>query len=154
MRQKIQHIKSAPNAEVNNDVFQPFDSVEDAWFWFVTAQQARSDGARYQSGVGLVRRPCEPVDILKVLDHLYRKRRLLRDHLLVLRHYGRRHMAPDPRRKKEERAFQLWSEAFERMRPILERKGIVHENNWVPHYAYEGYATPSSYNNQTTMAAE
>jgi hypothetical protein len=47
------------------------------------------------------------------------------DHLLVLRHYGRRMMAPDPRRTKEFRAWKLWTEALGRIAPALERKGIL-----------------------------
>ncbi len=79
---------------------EPFESVEQAWFWFIQAQQARNDGARIGAGLGLVARPCEPADILKILDRLYRNRRLQMDHLLVLRHYGRRQMPPDPRRTR------------------------------------------------------
>ncbi len=108
-----------------------FETAEEVWFWFISAQAARNDGARVTSGHGVVQRPCEPVDILKIVDGLYRQRRLQRDHLLVLRHYGQRMMAPDPRRVKEKRAHYLWSEAMERMEPILERKGIIHQDNWV-----------------------
>lgn len=103
----------------------PFDDAVEAWFWFVQAQQARNEGARYTAGMSLTPRPCEPADILKILDNLYRKRRLLRDHLLILRHYGRRQMVPDPRRAKEVRADVLWKEAMERIEPVLLRKGII-----------------------------
>lgn len=103
----------------------PFESTEEAWFWFLQAQQAREDGARFAAGVGLIPRPCEPIDIYKVLDRLHRQRRLMMDHLLVLRHYGRRMMPPDPRRVKEVRSFKLWKEALDRMEPLLVRKGIV-----------------------------
>lgn len=111
-----------PQAEIETT---PFDSVEEAWFWFIQAQAARNDGARYARGVGLIPRPCEPLDILKVLDRLHRHRRLLMEHLLVLRHYGRRLMAPDLRRPKECRAFHIWREALARLEPALARKGIV-----------------------------
>lgn len=103
----------------------PFRDAEEVWFWFISAQQARADGARFTAGASLYPRPCEPLDILKILDRLYRTRRLLRDHLLVLRHYGRRHMAPDPRRIKEQRAYQLWCEALERIGVVLTQKGII-----------------------------
>jgi len=76
----------------------PFESAQEAWFWFINAQQARNDGARFVAGCSKIPRPCEPLDILKIVDRLHRTRRLQRDHLLVLRHYGRRQMAPDPRR--------------------------------------------------------
>jgi hypothetical protein len=103
----------------------PFETAEEAWFWFIAAQEARVDGARFTAGIGLVPRPCEPIDILKVIDGLYRNRRLMRDHLLVLRHYGRRRLPPDERRVKELRAHTLWHEALERIGAVLEGKGIV-----------------------------
>lgn len=103
----------------------PFADAEEAWFWFVTAQTAKNEGARYVSGQSVMPRPCEPNDILKVVDRLYRNRRLLRDHLLVLRHYGLRNMPPDWRRTKEQRAHHLWKQAMERIEPVLQSKGIV-----------------------------
>ena len=50
---------------------------------------------------------------------------LLRDHLAVLVHYGRRLMAPDPSRRLEMRASSLWDEAFSALAPALRTKGIV-----------------------------
>lgn len=103
----------------------PFESAEEAWLWFVQAWAARQDGARFVSGMSLLPRPCEPIDIMKVVDRLYRQRRLLQDHLRVLRHYGVRQMPPDARRVKEARAYDLWHEALERMELVLVRKKIV-----------------------------
>lgn len=112
--------KRTPEAQTT-----PFDNAEEAWLWFILAQEARNDGARSAAGLGLYARPCEPTDILKCVDRLYRHRRLVMDHLLVLRHYGKRQLPPDPRRIKETRGFALWKEALERLEPILVRKGIV-----------------------------
>ncbi len=103
----------------------PFDTAEEAWFWFILAQEARNTGAKISAGASLIARPCEPADILKVVERLYRNRRLMMDHVLVLRHYGKRQLPPDPRRVKEVRGFHLWKEALERIEPILVRKGIV-----------------------------
>jgi hypothetical protein len=103
----------------------PFDSAEEAWFWFILANEARLAGARVRAGQGLVNRPCEPTDILRTLDQLYRKRRLLRDHLLVLAHYGRRQFAPDPECRREMRDHTVWCEAFAVLAPVLRDKGIV-----------------------------
>lgn len=113
---------------VNDRKTVPFESVEEAWFWFIAAQEARADGARFTAGFSLIPRPCEPIDILKVLDTLRRNRRLLIEHLLVLRHYGRRRMPPDARRVKEARAYKIWAEALTRVGEVLERKGIVRCN--------------------------
>lgn len=107
----------------------PFADAQEAWFWFIQAQQARIDGARVSAGAGLVPRPCEPIDILNVVSQLHRARRLLIDHILVLRHYGRRTMAPDPRRAKEMRAHKLWTEALAHIEPVLIRKGIVEDDS-------------------------
>jgi len=103
----------------------PFDSGEEAWFWSVQAQDAKAAGARVVAGRGLVQRPCEPADVLRVVDRLYRNRQLVRDHLHVLVHYGRRLSAPDPERHREQRAHLLWREAFDRIVPVLRQKGIA-----------------------------
>jgi len=55
---------------------EPFRSVEEAWFWTMAGLIARRDGARIVSGAGLVPRPCEPDDVVKCLDRLYRQRRI------------------------------------------------------------------------------
>ena len=102
-----------------------FTSAEEAWFWFMQNQMARADGARVAAGLSLVPRPCEPVDVYKIMERLYRSRRLLMDHILVLRHYGRRLMSPDIRYPKEIRAHQLWTEALTRMEDVMVTKGIV-----------------------------
>jgi len=103
----------------------PFGSAEEAWFWSVQAQEARAEGARCAAGLGLVPRPCEPFDVMRAVDRLYRQRRLVRDHLHVLVHYGRRLMPPDPDRFREQRASVLWREAFDHIGPLLRDKGIV-----------------------------
>lgn len=103
----------------------PFDTAEEAWFWFIQAHTARAEGARIVSGAGSSVRPCEPLDILKILERLWRQRILLRDHVLVLRHYGRRLIAPDPHRTTEAKAATLWRQAMDRLEPIFVRRGII-----------------------------
>ena len=109
-----------------------FTDAEEAWFWFILAQEARNAGARFSAGLSLTARPCEPGDILQCVERLYRNRRLIMDHILVLRHYGKRQLAPDPHRAKETRAFSLWKEALERLEPVLVRKGIVRSKLSLP----------------------
>jgi hypothetical protein len=104
----------------------PFDSVEELWFWFMAARTAAADGAGFGRAYGGgVPRPCEPADILRLLDRLHRVRRLERDHLLVLRHYGRRAWPPDPYAPREAHAARLWDEALAELAPPLRAKGIV-----------------------------
>lgn len=103
----------------------PFDTTEEVWFWFIQANEARLDGARFTAVRGNVRRPCEPVDILRILDRLYRSRRLMMDHLRVLRFYGIRQMPPEGWRKSEARAATLWAEAMRALEPIFVSKKIM-----------------------------
>lgn len=103
----------------------PFATVEDAWFWCVQSRTAQIQGARVAAGLGECPRPCEPLDILTVLDRLYRRRRLLGEHLRVLADYGRQLLRPDPDARRERRAAALWSEALAELDPVLREKGIV-----------------------------
>ncbi len=117
----------------------PFVSVEEAWFWFVQANAARQAGARIVKGIGCQQRPCEPVDILTVLERLYRARRLMMDHIRVLHFYGVRMVAPDPCREREAQAHKICSEALERLEDVLIAKGIVKKpllaTPWTKNYA-------------------
>lgn len=124
--------KRAFKVYTNPDKAEPFSCVEEAWFWFIQANEARNDGARITTGSALFPKPCEPIDILKVLDHLRRNRILNMEHFRVLRHYGRRMLAPDTRRIKEARAVLLWDEAIKAMEPLSVRKGIVKEQGFFP----------------------
>lgn len=136
--------EDAPPRTSRRGNITPFESAEAAWFWFIQANQARIEGARIAVGLSDIPRPCEPIDILKILDKLHRNRVLIMDHFLVLRHYGRRMLPPDPRRMREVRAFRLWREALYQMEVVMIRKGIVvlpaphpHENWFREAVVYE-----------------
>jgi len=104
---------------------EPFHSVEEAWFWTMAALIARRDGARIVAGRGLVQRPCEPDDVVKCLDRLYRQRRVELAHARILRLWGERGTAPDPRVPRERGDWTLWREAMTRLDWPLRVKGIV-----------------------------
>lgn len=104
---------------------EPFRSAEEAWLWTMAALIARRDGARVVAGLGAVARPCEPDDVVKCLDRLYRQRRIDLAHARVLRIWGERQQAPDPRYAEEKRDWQVWREAIDRLEWPLRVKGIV-----------------------------
>ena len=112
-------------AQTSHQECVAFNTPEELWFWFIEANQARLDGARYTAARGNVRRPCEPVDVLRILDRLYRSRRLMMDHFRVLRFYGERQMAPEAWRPSEARAATLWREAMRILEPVLIGKKIM-----------------------------
>ena len=104
---------------------EPFRNAEEAWFWTMAALIARRDGARIVSGAGLVQRPCEPDDVVKCLDRLYRQRRIDLQHARILRIWGERQQAPDARHLREKADAQQWREAMARLDWPLRVKGII-----------------------------
>jgi hypothetical protein len=104
---------------------RPFASTEDAWHWTMAALVARRDGAGPILNIGRVARPCEPDDVVKCLDRLYRQRRIDLTHARILRIWGERQCAPDPHHPRERRDWKIWREAMERLDWPLRMRGIV-----------------------------
>ena len=104
---------------------EPFRSAEEAWFWTMAALIARRDGARISAGKGEKVRPCEPDDVIKCLDRLYRQRRIELAHARIMRIWGERGTAPSAHHVQERGDFRLWREAMNRLEWPLRVKGIV-----------------------------
>ncbi len=102
---------------------EPFRTGEEAWFWTLTALAARREGSGSR-GVRIPR-PCDPDDVMKCLDMLYRQRRIHLEHARILRLWGDRRIAPNPARAVECPDWRLWREAMERLEWPLRVKGIV-----------------------------
>src|ERR1700761_6522813 len=102
-------VPSSPRAIPNT---QPFASAEEAWMWTMAALIARREGARYTAGKGLLSRPCDPDDVVKCLDGLYRQRRITLMHARVLRIWGERQTVPSLAVSSEKNDYRLWSEAL------------------------------------------
>jgi len=103
----------------------PFTNAEEAWFWFIQATKARADGARISANQGAVIRPCDPDDIMKILERLHRHRRLDMNHFRVMNHYGKRMIAPDPYHARESYSALIWKDAMAILSEILIAKNIV-----------------------------
>ena len=104
---------------------EPIKDAEEAWLWTMAALMARRDGARYTANQGKVSRPCEPDDVVKCLDGLYRRRRIDLVHARILRIWGERQAAPNPAFAGERCDWRLWREALDRLEWSLRVKGIV-----------------------------
>jgi len=102
---------------------EPFRSAEEAWYWTMGALAARRDGTR--SSGPRTERPCDPDDVLKCLDQLYRTRRIDLLHARILRIWGERRCAPNPAYARERCDWRIWHEAMERLEWKLRMKGIV-----------------------------
>jgi len=117
---RVARVVGHPNPRV-----RPFVSAEEAWLWTMAALRARRDGARYTANSGLVGRPCEPDDVIRCLDRLYRARRIDLVHARILRVWGERQIAPNPAYATERCDFKLWREALDRLDWPLRAKGIL-----------------------------
>lgn len=102
---------------------EPFRNAEQAWFWTMGALVARREGS-HSSGPRTAR-PCDPDDVVKCLDQLYRRRRVDLVHARILRIWGERGMAPNPAYPAERCDWRLWREALDRLEWPLRVKGIV-----------------------------
>ncbi|MBR0654798.1 hypothetical protein [Plastoroseomonas arctica] len=123
MRAAPHHALSPRYASLSKAV--PFATAEEAWFWTMAALMARRDGARIVANRGAVPRNCEPDDVVKCLDRLYRQRRIDLVHARILRLWGERGVQPSPRHLSEARDHAIWTEALSRLEWPLRVKGIV-----------------------------
>ena len=103
---------------------EPFRSAEQAWFWTMAALVARHEGTGRPGGAG-VPRPCDPDDVVRCLDGLYRRKRIDISHARVLRAWGERGIPPDGRRAGERAEARLWAEAMTLLEWPLRVRGIV-----------------------------
>jgi hypothetical protein len=98
----------------------PFNDAESAWFWCVQTSEAIHSGARLTAGRATTPRPCEAVDIQKVVINLARDKILSESHVKALCTYGPRKMRPS-----KTVPAALWQQAMQRITPVLQQKGIV-----------------------------
>ena len=92
----------------------PYLTVEAAWF------QTMRDVQRQPANP-----PGRSAEVLRCLDTLYRRRRIELLHARILRLYGQRGRAPDPRRAQERCDWRLWREAMDGLEPMLRRAGLI-----------------------------
>lgn len=104
---------------------QPFDGPEEAWFWFSRCQLARIAGVRFTADCADVARPCDPDDIYRAVDRLYRRRRIGDGHIQVLGRFGLRLSPPDPWAGDTPGEAASWAEVMDHLGAVLRAKGIV-----------------------------
>ena len=92
----------------------------------MAALAARREGARYTANQGRVSRPCEPDDVVKCLDALYRRRRIDLVHARILRIWGERQATPNPAYLGERCDWRLWREALDKSADDLSHGSLVY----------------------------
>jgi hypothetical protein len=121
----IRNASAQAKSATGSSATVPFANAEEAWLWTMGCLMARRQGARFGANKGTVSRPCEPDDVVKCLDTLYRQRRIDLLHARILRIWGERQAAPSPVYASETADWRIWREAMERLTWPLRVKGIV-----------------------------
>ncbi len=103
---------------------EPFRDAEEAWFWTMASLAVRREGCGRRDGSGVIR-PCDPDDVIKCLDGLYRQKRIDLLHARILRIWGERQVAPNAVLRSERGEARIWTEAMERLAFPLRMKGII-----------------------------
>ena len=103
----------------------PFRTAEEAWLWTVAALVARRDGAGVAWRPEGPPRPCEPDDVVRCLDRLYRERSIELLHGRTLRTWGERQCSPRAGRPGQLADWRLWHQALSRLEWALRARGIV-----------------------------
>jgi len=107
----------------------PFDDAAQAWFWTVASLAARHGGGVGRGNTGghggmRIARPCDPDDVIRALDLLYRRGGIGPAHARVLRRWGERFAIPVAGGSASPDAT-LWSEAMAQLDGVLRPKGIL-----------------------------
>ena len=101
---------------------RPFRTAEEAWLWTAAALLARRDGAGAAWRPEGPPRPCDPEDVVRCLDILYRQGSIEMVHARILRIWGERQRAPWHRRQSD---WRLWHQALGQMEWALRTRGII-----------------------------
>ena len=109
--------------QTDNRLTTPFESSEEAWFWYCLCEQLGSQ--RGHGHEGKVSRPCESSDIILSVKRLFHKGLLKLEQIRVLQKYGFEQAPPHIHFGATERICRLWREAMGYLDSLLKQKGIV-----------------------------
>ncbi len=102
---------------------EPFDSVESALIWAFMKSNDNSGAfsRHYVRAEGGIPRPCEPVDVLRIVDMVTQKYGLDRREVDLIRRCGWGN-------SREVSGDERWPRIEALLRFYMERKGIIHCN--------------------------
>jgi hypothetical protein len=99
----------------------PFRDTEACIIWMVQTLAAEAEGSPRKAKPSI----CEPAEVVKCLDTLYRRRRIDLHHVRILRLWGHRGRAPNPANPMEKSDARSWREALDRLEWPLRSLGII-----------------------------
>lgn len=99
-----------------------FRDSEHLWFWFIASHEVRSDLHR---GNGTNPRPCELIDVERLVTQLYLTGRLTREQLDVMKKYGDLRRGPNQYVFAENKDAALWLSAMRILAIAARIKGWI-----------------------------
>lgn len=99
----------------------PFESGEEAFFWFSNSMHARRDGAK-QSRTPIYKRPCQADDIYLIIQRLNKQGKIRNEHLRVLNHCAKSDMPPHDGHPE---VVRLWKESMKFIEEELLQKNLM-----------------------------
>ena len=111
-------------SETDNRKNTPFDSSEEAWFWYCLCENLKNERAHgYEAKTP---RPCESAYIAIAVKRLLKEGTIRPIHLKVLTKYGFEQVPPHPHFGDSLKICNLWKEALSFLESLLRKKGIVY----------------------------
>ena len=107
----------------DNREMTPFESTEEAWFWYCLCEELGFERAKGHAGQ--TARPCETSDIFLAVKRLLHEGTLHPEHIRILQKYGFEQAPPHINFGATQKICRLWKEAISGLDSILKRKGIV-----------------------------
>ncbi|MDA0674766.1 MAG: hypothetical protein O3A88_00085 [Proteobacteria bacterium] len=104
---------------------QPFESAEEAWWWFVRCHIVHREGGRFQRSALSFGRPCEPDNHIFNFRTLARAGQIGPPHLDVLERYGLQGHPPDDRNMAQSADCRRWVEALRHLETVLRNRGAL-----------------------------
>ncbi|MFV0627151.1 MAG: hypothetical protein ACK5N8_07370 [Alphaproteobacteria bacterium] len=105
--------------------YEPFEDVEDVWFWFCSSLLTEDSGWRKADGPFGKERCCETSDIYRIIKKMRQMKQVTNRHLRVAYKWGMDAISPyyDKRAKKSE--VKLWIEMMSFLDINFRAKGIL-----------------------------
>lgn len=107
------------------DDFEPFDNVEQVWFWFCGCLMVREDGLRSCNDYVGKPRKCEVADIYRIIKKMRFDRLISNRHLRVMMKWGNLECPPYYNSRAKRSEIRLWDEAMKSLEIYLLQKGII-----------------------------
>lgn len=101
----------------------PFPTADAAFLWTMAAIRDRNRGVVSHSERDAA--PITPDEVIRCLDTLYRARRIDLFDAKILRKWGDRGRAPDPKFPAEVADWAVWRGALDKLSYPLRQRGIV-----------------------------